>query len=107
MKQRIEVRVDTKIIELLNEEAARQNLTRAALMELILETFTDNIQQGTAEQILSIPLQGLTSQLNTLTETQNYNAQINSQDMQRLIESIDTFSAHLQLLESTIKRGQA
>lgn len=107
MKQRIEVNLDKQLVDLLNAEAERQNLTRAGLLELVLGTFAENIAQKKAEQILSIPLQGLTRQLNTLTETQNKNAQVNQQDMHQLIEAINDFSAHLQLLESILKRGQA
>jgi len=105
MKQRIEVKIDKRIVELLNAEAERQNLTRAALLELVLGTFAENIEQQKAEDILSIPLQSVTRQLNTLTETQNHNAQVNQQDMQELVEAVKDFSAHLQLIESILKRG--
>ena len=56
-----------EVIQILNGEAEKNGLLRNALMVLVIETFAKNVQAVDATEILALPLQDVTQQLNQLT----------------------------------------
>lgn len=56
-----------EVIQILNGEAEKNGLSRNALLVLVIETFAKNVQAVDATEILALPLQDVTQQLNQLT----------------------------------------
>ncbi|UOX37937.1 hypothetical protein [Weissella cibaria] len=56
-----------EVIPILNGEAEKNGLSRNALLVLVIETFAKNVQAVDATEILALPLQDVTQQLNQLT----------------------------------------
>lgn len=57
------------VIEVLNREADRNNLSRNSLLILLVETFSKNVKMLEASQELSAPLADVAQQLNQLTHS--------------------------------------
>lgn len=54
-------------LKIIDEEAERNNISRNALLQIVIENFANNLEQANANEILLEPLQDVTKQLNTLT----------------------------------------
>ncbi|MBS0949247.1 hypothetical protein JK159_02465 [Weissella minor] len=94
MKQRVELEINRRDVEVLNAEAKRQNLSRAKLLELVIQNFITNIQNNKAEQLLQIPLQDIGQQLDMLTRAQNENTHILSEENQNIIKGLNQIIAN-------------
>jgi len=77
-----------EVIQILNGEAEKNGFSRNALLVLIIETFAKNVQAVDATEILALPLQDVTQQLNQLTfAISNSNHNI-SQDFNALKDAV-------------------
>ena len=76
------------IIQLLNDEAERNNISRNALLQIVIENFANNLEQANANEILLEPLQDVTKQLNTLTHATTESQAAISHDLTALTNSI-------------------
>ena len=77
------------IIQVLNDEAERNNISRNALLQIVIENFANNLEQANANEILLEPLQDVTKQLNTLTHATTDSQHAISHDLTALKNSID------------------
>lgn len=76
-------------LKVLDEEAARNKISRNSLLQIVIENFADNIEQDNATEILLEPLQDVTKQLNTLTHVTTASQHAISKDLMILKESVD------------------
>ena len=76
------------IIQVLNDEAERNNISRNALLQIVIENFANNLEQANANEILLEPLQDVTKQLNTLTRATTESQAAISHDLTALTNSI-------------------
>lgn len=76
-------------IDVLNDEAARNKVSRNSLLLLVIETFVKNVELSNATDILNEPLQDVTKQLNKLTEAVTNSNRGVARDMQNLVTVIE------------------
>lgn len=76
-------------IKILNDEAERNHVSRNAILQIVIENFTHNLEQANATEILLEPLQDVTKQLNTLTHVTTESQHAISKDLMTLKEAID------------------
>lgn len=76
-------------LKIIDEEAARNNISRNALLQIVIENFANNLEQANANEILLEPLQDVTKQLNTLTHATTDSQYAISHDLTALKNSID------------------
>jgi hypothetical protein len=76
-------------IKILNGEAERNHVSRNAILQIVIENFTHNLEQANATEILLEPLQDVTKQLNTLTHVTTESQHAISKDLMTLKEAID------------------
>lgn len=76
-------------LKMLDEEAARNQISRNALLQIIIDNFVQNLEQANATEILLEPLQDVTKQLNTLTHVTTESQHAISKDLMTLNDSIN------------------
>ncbi|GEP73758.1 hypothetical protein AB0X56_06715 [Weissella paramesenteroides] len=76
-------------LKILDEEAARNKISRNALLQIIIDNFVQNLEQANATEILLEPLQDVTKQLNTLTHVTTESQHAISKDLVTLNDSIN------------------
>lgn len=76
-------------IKVLNDESERNNVSRNALLQIIIDNFVQNLEQANATEILLEPLQDVTKQLNTLTHATTKSQHAISKDLMTLNDSIN------------------
>lgn len=76
-------------LKILDEEAARNKISRNALLQIIIDNFVQNLEQANATEILLEPLQDVTKQLNTLTHVTTASQHAISKDLVTLNDSIN------------------
>lgn len=76
-------------IKVLNDESERNNVSRNALLQIIIDNFVQNLEQANATEILLEPLQDVTKQLNTLTHVTTESQHAISKDLMTLNDSIN------------------
>lgn len=76
-------------LKILDEEAARNQISRNALLQIIIDNFVQNLEQANATEILLEPLQDVTKQLNTLTHVTTESQHAISKDLMTLNDSIN------------------
>ena len=76
-------------LKIIDEEAERNNISRNALLQIVIENFANNLEQANANEILLEPLQDVTKQLNTLTHATTDSQYAISHDLTALKNSID------------------
>ncbi|MFC6179564.1 hypothetical protein ACFQGR_09290 [Weissella sagaensis] len=76
-------------LKIIDAEAARNNISRNALLQIVIENFANNLEQANANEILLEPLQDVTKQLNTLTHATTDSQHAISHDLTALKNSID------------------
>ena len=76
-------------LKILDEEAARNKISRNALLQIIIDNFVQNLEQANATDILLEPLQDVTKQLNTLTHVTTESQHAISKDLVTLNDSIN------------------
>lgn len=76
-------------LKIIDAEAARNNISRNALLQIVIENFANNLEQANANEILLEPLQDVTKQLNTLTHATTDSQYAISHDLTALKNSID------------------
>lgn len=76
-------------LKILDEEAARNKISRNALLQIIIDNFVQNLEQANATEILLEPLQDVTKQLNTLTHVTTESQHAISKDLMTLNDSIN------------------
>ena len=76
-------------LKILDEEAARNKISRNALLQIIIDNFVQNLEQANATEILLEPLQDVTKQLNTLTHATTESQHAISKDLMTLNDSIN------------------
>ncbi|MGK4063520.1 hypothetical protein AB0Y39_05515 [Weissella paramesenteroides] len=76
-------------LNVLDEEAARNQISRNALLQIIIDNFVQNLEQANATEILLEPLQDVTRQLNTLTHATTESQHAISKDLMTLNDSIN------------------
>lgn len=76
-------------LKIIDAEAARNNISRNALLQIVIENFANNLEQANANEILLEPLQDVTKQLNTLTYATTDSQYAISHDLTALKNSID------------------
>lgn len=75
-------------LKIIDEEAERNNISRNALLQIVIENFANNLEQANANEILLEPLQDVTKQLNTLTHATTELQAAISHDLTALTNSI-------------------
>lgn len=75
-------------LKIIDAEAARNNISRNALLQIVIENFANNLEQANANEILLEPLQDVTKQLNTLTHATTESQATISHDLTALTNSI-------------------
>lgn len=76
-------------LKVLDDEAARNQISRNALLQIVIENFANNLEQANATEILLEPLQDVTKQLNTLTHVTTESQHAISYDLTALKNSIE------------------
>ncbi|MDF8368718.1 hypothetical protein G9403_04335 [Weissella paramesenteroides] len=76
-------------LKVLDDEAARNHISRNALLQIVIENFANNLEQANATEILLEPLQDVTKQLNTLTHVTTESQHAISYDLTALKNSIE------------------
>lgn len=76
-------------LKVLDDEAARNQISRNALLQIVIENFANNLEQANATEILLEPLQDVTKQLNTLTHVTTESQHTISHDLTALKNSIE------------------
>lgn len=76
-------------LKILDEEATRNQISRNALLQIIIDNFVQNLEQANATEILLEPLQDVTKQLNTLTHVTTESQHAISKDLTTLNDSIN------------------
>lgn len=76
-------------LKILDEEATRNQISRNALLQIIIDNFVQNLEQANATEILLEPLQDVTKQLNTLTHVTTESQHAISKDLMTLNDSIN------------------
>ena len=69
-KQVLQRHINSDYLAVIDAEAERNNMSRSALLELVIETFAKNVQIADAAETLKSPLYDVTQQLNQLTHAQ-------------------------------------
>jgi len=80
------------VLEVLDAEAKRNNLSRNSLLQIIIETFSKNVELVEATDILSEPLEDVTKHLNKLTQVVTDSNRAVSYDIAALTNAISEFN---------------
>lgn len=77
-----------KTVEIIENEAQKNNISRNSLLQLILENFAENAEQNNATKLLSGPLEDVVNQLNVLTKTMNNSTKVAGDDIQAISDQL-------------------
>lgn len=85
--------LNIETVTTIDQEAKRQKLSRNDYLKLVIETVAENIDSQTAANILAIPLQELTSQINLLTKALNENTGIMNEHLEKFDDQFNNLEA--------------
>lgn len=80
--------IPQKTIQIIDEEAQKNKISRNSLLQIIIENFAENAEQNNATKLLSGPLEDVVNQLNVLTKTMNNSTKVAGDDIQAISDQL-------------------